>query len=217
MWLKCIKNYVNFNGRARRKEYWMFTLINTIIMTVLTTVDLIEENSIEGSRNMFELYANVSSGAGVIKFVEILMSIYSLFILLPSLAVTVRRLHDIGKSGPYIFMGLIPLAGPIILLVYACKEGNIGPNMYGPDPKAAERMGNPYQQPQYGQPQQPQYQQPQQPQYQQSQQPQYQQPQQSQYQQPQQPQAAAVNKCPNCGTDIPAGNSFCPNCGTKIN
>ena len=64
-----------------------------------------------------------------------LMTIFSLGTLVPGLAVMVRRLHDIGKNGVYILMGLIPLVGGIILLIYACTEGTKGPNEFGPSPK----------------------------------------------------------------------------------
>ena len=62
-------------------------------------------------------------------------------VFLPSLGLSIRRLHDLGKSGWYLLFGLIPFVGGIILLVWYCTEGTIGPNEYGPDPKAAERGG----------------------------------------------------------------------------
>ncbi|MFI9117136.1 DUF805 domain-containing protein [Streptomyces venezuelae] len=111
-YLEVLKKYVVFNGRARRKEFWMFELINVIISIVLTVVDL--------SLDM-----------------QLLSTIYSLAIFLPSLAVTVRRLHDTGRSGWWVLIGLVPLVGFIVLLVFACTEGDQHENEHGPNPKLA--------------------------------------------------------------------------------
>lgn len=110
-YLKVLKNYATFDGRARRKEYWMYTLF-TLIVTILLTV-------IDGS---------------VLKM-QALAPVYGIATLLPGLAVTVRRLHDIGKSGWFFLIILIPLVGPIILLVWNCSDSTPGPNQYGPNPK----------------------------------------------------------------------------------
>jgi uncharacterized membrane protein YhaH (DUF805 family) len=117
-----IKKYVEFSGRARRKEYWMFVLINVIISLILSILD-----SIIGT----------TAGGGI----GVLSSIYSLAVLLPSLGVTVRRLHDTNRSGWWILIALIPIIGAIILIVFTAMEGTPGDNKYGPDPKAAERGG----------------------------------------------------------------------------
>jgi uncharacterized membrane protein YhaH (DUF805 family) len=110
-YLKVLKNYVGFQGRARRKEYWMFVLFSAIISIVLSIIDAI---------------ANLSS---------VLSGIYSLAVFLPSLAVSVRRLHDTGRSGWWILIGLIPLIGAIILLVFTCQDSQEKDNKYGPNPK----------------------------------------------------------------------------------
>jgi uncharacterized membrane protein YhaH (DUF805 family) len=112
-YLKVLKNYVNFQGRARRKEYWMFTLFNIIFSVVLTLI---------------ETLADIS---------PFLTGIYSLFILLPGLAVTVRRLHDTGRSGWWVLIGLIPFIGSIVILVFTCLESEREENRFGPNPKAA--------------------------------------------------------------------------------
>ena len=115
------QNYANFSGRARRSEYWYFRLFTSLLLfafgflaimlsAVLGTVGLI----IAGA--LFFLYAIAS--------------------IIPSLAVTVRRMHDIGKSGWTILVSLIPLAGPIWMLVLLITEGEYGENYYGPDPKS---------------------------------------------------------------------------------
>lgn len=115
-----IRRYADFQGRSRRKEFWMFQL------------------------GIFLLYIAAIVLAGILGAIDssgtlsaLIMGIFGLAVLgliVPSLAVTVRRLHDQDKSGWFILIGLIPLAG-IILLVFYCMEGTQGPNQYGPDPK----------------------------------------------------------------------------------
>ena len=100
-------NYVNFEGRARRSEYWYFVLLNLIVGVVLGIIGL-----------------------------KAVSGIYSLAVLLPSLAVTWRRLHDTGQSGLCILIGLIPLVGEIILIVWCATDSQPGDNRYGPNPKA---------------------------------------------------------------------------------
>ena len=107
----CFKNYVNFNGRARRKEYWMFCLGNVIVSIVLSIIIAI-----------LRLPAGVSN-------------IYTLAVFLPTLAVAVRRLHDIGKSGVWYLISFIPCVGPIWFLVLMCQDSVPGENEYGVNPK----------------------------------------------------------------------------------
>ncbi len=114
-YLKVLKQYADFGGRARRQEFWMFVLFNIIVSFILGLVD-----GILG----FDSY-----GLGL------LSGLYLLAILVPGLAVSVRRLHDIGKSGWMILVGLIPLIGIIWLLILYVQEGNSGENKYGQDPK----------------------------------------------------------------------------------
>lgn len=109
-YLEVLKKYAVFNGRARRKEYWMFFLFNLIIAFVL--------GLIEGIANI-----NPTSDD------SILASIYQLAILIPSIAVGVRRMHDVGKSGWFLLI-------PIYNLILACTEGTKGENEYGADPKS---------------------------------------------------------------------------------
>lgn len=105
------KNYANFKDRARRREYWMFFLFNFILGFIIS----------------------LAAGMAEITFLPV---IYYLAVLIPSLAVTVRRLHDIGKSGVWIFISLIPLVGGIWMLILMCKEGVSDINAYGRNPKA---------------------------------------------------------------------------------
>lgn len=118
-WYKKVvfENYANFSGRARRSEYWYYTLASVIISIILSTLD-----------NFAGLTFGLADSG-------ILSSIYSLLVFLPGLGVMVRRLHDVGKSGWFILVVLIPLAGVIWLLIVLCTEGNSGVNAYGPDPK----------------------------------------------------------------------------------
>jgi uncharacterized membrane protein YhaH (DUF805 family) len=118
-YLEALKKYAVFSGRSRRKEYWYFVLFNIIVAIVLAGID-----ALLGTRSSY-------AGAGL------LSGIYSLAVLIPTLAVTVRRLHDIDRSGWWIFINLIPLIGAIVLLVFAVSEGTPGNNRYGPNPKGA--------------------------------------------------------------------------------
>jgi uncharacterized membrane protein YhaH (DUF805 family) len=118
-YLEALKKYAVFSGRSRRKEYWYFVLFNIIVGIVLASIDA--------------LLGTFSSSSNI----GLLSGIYSLAILIPSLAVTVRRLHDIDRSGWWILIGLVPLIGGIVLLVFALLDGMPGSNRYGPNPKEA--------------------------------------------------------------------------------
>lgn len=109
-YLKVIRNYAGFTGRARRKEFWMFALVNFLIVILLRIVQDI---------------------LGVPPLISIL---YSLFILIPSWALFVRRLHDTGSSGWLSLLALIPLVGLIVVLVFGCLDSD-GTNKYGISPK----------------------------------------------------------------------------------
>jgi uncharacterized membrane protein YhaH (DUF805 family) len=110
-YLEVLKKYAVFSGRARRKEYWMFALFNIIISFVL--------GFIEG----------LAGGPGA------LAGIYSLAVLIPSLAVSVRRLHDTDRSGWWLLIALIPLIGALVLLVFVVQDSQPGENQYGLNPK----------------------------------------------------------------------------------
>ena len=106
-----LENYANFSGRARRAEFWWFVLANLIIYVIL----------------------GILMGVSDIFFV--LYVVYGLAVLVPSIAVAVRRLHDTGKSGWFILIGLIPLVGFIILLVFYLQDSQQGSNEHGPSEK----------------------------------------------------------------------------------
>ena len=121
-YLKVLQNYTNFEGRARRKEYWMYFLFNIIFGVVAMVLD-----------NMMGL------SMGELGYGPIYL-IYVLALLIPSIAVAVRRLHDIGKSGWWMFISLVPIIGGIWLLVLLATEGKSGQNEYGADPKQNEDL-----------------------------------------------------------------------------
>jgi uncharacterized membrane protein YhaH (DUF805 family) len=119
-YLKVLKQYFDFSGRARRKEYWMFTLFSVIVAFVLGIVD-------------------GATGATLgIEGLGLFGGLYVLAVLIPSIAVSVRRLHDIDRSGWWLLILLVPVIGAIVLLVWACSNGTQGNNRFGPDPKADE-------------------------------------------------------------------------------
>ncbi len=118
-YIAVLKKYAVFSGRARRKEFWMFVLFNVIFALVAAVLDNILGIAIK----------NVGYGPIYI--------VYALAVLVPALAVAVRRLHDVNWSGWYILLGLIPVVGAIILIVKYCTAGTPGDNKYGPNPKSA--------------------------------------------------------------------------------
>ena len=119
-YIKVWKNFAVFDGRARRKEYWMFFLINVLISFALGFFD--------GFTGMY----NDELGLGVIS------GIYSLAILVPSIAVGVRRLHDTGKSGWWFLTFLIPVIGIVAWIILLATPGDEGSNKYGEDPMMVE-------------------------------------------------------------------------------
>ena len=115
-YLRALKKYAVFHGRAHRKEYWMFMLVHTIIYLGLAFI----EGVFFGSRQ---------EG-------PILPVIYALGVLIPILAAGVRRLHDTDRSGWWFFIQLVPILGPIVMLVFLATDGTKGDNRFGHDPKA---------------------------------------------------------------------------------
>ncbi|WP_126675676.1 DUF805 domain-containing protein [Escherichia coli] len=111
-YLSVLKNYVGFSGRARRKEYWMFTLINAIVGAIINVIQLILG---------LEL--------------PYLSMLYLLATFLPVLALAIRRLHDTDRSGAWALLFFVPFIGRLVLLVFFCTEGTSGSNRYGNDPK----------------------------------------------------------------------------------
>ncbi len=118
-------NYANFNGRARRKEYWSFQLVNMMILFVPYVLLM---------ASIFTFVASESfSSFSIVMLVFFVL--YALIMTIPSLAVLVRRLHDTNRSGWSFLIGLIPFFGSMILLYYYFSDGTVGKNIYGNDPK----------------------------------------------------------------------------------
>jgi uncharacterized membrane protein YhaH (DUF805 family) len=112
-YLAVLKKYATFSGRARRTEYWSFALISLGVSIVLSIIE------------------------GQLGIPGVLALVYGLAVLLPTLGVSVRRLHDTGRSGWWLLLALVPILGAIVLLVFAVLDGDTGTNEYGPSPKAA--------------------------------------------------------------------------------
>ncbi|CAB3768266.1 membrane protein [Burkholderia sp. MSh2] len=112
-----LNKYATFEGRARRAEYWYFALLSCIL-------------SIVG-----QVIGAVGRDAGVITLLLLgVIFLISLALIIPGIAVSVRRLHDTGRSGWFLLIGLIPIIGGILLLVWMCSRGTEGPNRFGADP-----------------------------------------------------------------------------------
>ena len=110
----CFSKYATFEGRARRSEYWYFFLFNFIVTMVISVL------------------------VNALSLPSFISGLVSLALLVPGLAVAWRRLHDIGKSGAWYFLGLIPIIGTIILLIWLCKDSDPGENQFGPNPKGMD-------------------------------------------------------------------------------
>lgn len=114
-YLKVLNNYVGFSGRAKRAEYWWFVLANVIVSLIAILLD------------------KVLIFIGIPPFLEL---VYALAVLLPSLAVAFRRLHDTGKTGWWMLLILVPIVGAIVLIVFFCQKSDAGKNKYGEPAKA---------------------------------------------------------------------------------
>ena len=119
-YLKCWKQYADFSGRARRKEYWIFSLINYIIIFFLYILQIVMIES-----TLWLIF-------------PIIFFLYAVAVFLPGLAVNIRRLHDIGKSGWWYLIYLIPIIGAIWLTVLMCLDSEPGENQWGENPKEIE-------------------------------------------------------------------------------
>jgi uncharacterized membrane protein YhaH (DUF805 family) len=117
-----LKKYAVFSGRAQRAEYWYFFLFYMIIYIGLSIV--------EGVTGLYFAEPNIG----------LLSGIFALGTFIPSLSVGVRRLHDTGRSGWWLLIGLIPIIGVIVLIVFAVQDSMPGENSYGPNPKSVAAM-----------------------------------------------------------------------------
>lgn len=119
-------NYANFNGRARRKEYWMYTLILTVLLIALMAImfsalSLSDETRIETGPSGY--------------LTVLLLFVFLVVHFIPSLALTVRRLHDTGKSGWWYLIVFVPYLGNFVIFIFTLIDGDEGENKYGPNPK----------------------------------------------------------------------------------
>ncbi|MFC3102107.1 DUF805 domain-containing protein [Altererythrobacter lauratis] len=113
-----LRRYADFSGRSRRKEYWMFVLGAIIVALVI--------GAIEGLLGINQMIGGTYGPLSLL---------FVLAIIIPGIAVQVRRFHDQDRSGWFVLLGLIPFVGSIAVLVFMCLEGTRGDNRYGPDPK----------------------------------------------------------------------------------
>jgi uncharacterized membrane protein YhaH (DUF805 family) len=116
-YIAVLKKYAQFSGRSHRREYWMFFLVNTLISVLLNVID--------GILGLVEMG----------KSVGVLSVIYALAMIIPSLSVGARRLHDTGRSGWWLLLCLIPIIGWIVLFVFFVQDSQSETNTYGPNPK----------------------------------------------------------------------------------
>jgi len=119
-----LKRFAEFSGRSRRKEYWMFVLLQMLILIPVAILAILMGGPVEDPANPLGSTA-----------ILIVLGAYLLVFFIPGLAVQVRRFHDQDKSGWFILLGFIPYVGSLILLVFMCLEGTRGPNRFGQDPK----------------------------------------------------------------------------------
>ncbi|MBJ3815343.1 DUF805 domain-containing protein [Shimwellia pseudoproteus] len=115
-YLKVVRNYLGFSGRARRKEYWMFILVNFILSAVLGILDNMLGLKIFGDK-------------------ALLTTLYGIAIFLPWWAVQFRRLHDTDRSAWWLLLLVIPVLGWLVILAFSCQAGTSSANRYGPSPK----------------------------------------------------------------------------------
>ena len=116
---EALRKFAKFSGRSRRSEYWYFTLVYLILAIILSVLDM--------ATGLYD----ESIGIGV------LSAIFAIAMILPSLSVSVRRLHDTNRSGWWLLIALVPLLGAIVLLIFMVLDSEAGANRFGPNPKAA--------------------------------------------------------------------------------
>ncbi len=133
--LQPIRKYADFSGRARRKEFWLFALLMFLIeiafMGLLSAV---------GGSPMMLVDPAVAPATGAGGTVLMIYGLVLLALLIPSVAVAIRRLHDTNRRGWWILIGLIPLIGQLVLFVFYLLDGTPGPNRFGPDPKGRSEL-----------------------------------------------------------------------------
>ena len=140
-YIKLFENYFDFKGRSTRSDYWYAYLFNFIICSVFRVFLEMSTTTTETASYQTTAYESTtnSNAVGAISFIVVC---YSLIIFIPSLAVTVRRLHDTGKSGWNVLISLVPLIGSIILIIWLATDSDYFENQYGECPKIIENDNN---------------------------------------------------------------------------
>ncbi|WP_447755718.1 DUF805 domain-containing protein [Sphingopyxis fribergensis] len=118
-----LMRYADFSGRSQRMEYWMFTLFYILVIALLVGLAIFFGGPVGAERTLAENYFLVVTGLFIVGTI------------IPSIAVTVRRLHDQDKSGWFYLLSFVPYVGGIVIFIFMCLEGTPGPNRYGPDPR----------------------------------------------------------------------------------
>ena len=129
-WVTCFRKYATFSGRARRKEYWCFLLINNLFCSMIMGIATVCAMNLSRTGHYQQRDMEAYIGLGIVACL-----IYGLIVALPTLAVTVRRLHDTGRSGWFMLINAIPVIGPIAFFVTMLLDSQPGANRYGPNPK----------------------------------------------------------------------------------
>ncbi|MEQ1509291.1 MAG: DUF805 domain-containing protein [Sphingopyxis sp.] len=137
-----LRRYADFSGRSQRMEYWMFQLLNIIVLAfgIILVFAGLDWAEMAAQSNQYGKFASDTAPSaralpGPLTWIGgALLLLWLLGTFIPHLAVTVRRFHDQDKSGWFYLLSFIPYAGSIILIVFMCIEGTKGPNQYGPDP-----------------------------------------------------------------------------------
>ena len=135
--INCFKDYINFSGRIRRSEYWFFFLFNNIVIYIIIIFLNLFMNGVIAYDYVRDHFNEPGANSMII-----LLNLYFFGIILPTISSTVRRLHDVGKKGEYIFIGLVPLYGGITLLVLLCKDSMNTANEFGQSPKYTPFINN---------------------------------------------------------------------------
>ena len=187
-YLEVMRKYAVFSGRARRKEYWTFQLVNSLIALAFALM-------------LIPVFPSPMDSEKPVGFAVwfVVFCAYILFTIVPGLAVSVRRLHDADLSGLWLLLSFVPLGG-FVLLVFHVLDSTPGPNQYGPNPKGTGRAGYAAPYPSYGTPSMTPY----------GQQPMTR----SAGAGAALPGGgSSLGFCSACGTSMQAGTRFCPNCG----
>lgn len=134
-----LRRYVDFDGRSRRTEYWMYALLQFLVYGAFSVLLLA---GLPWTEMLDPNYYGPEPMPGVLFWIGlVLMMLFWLATLLPTIAVTIRRLHDQDQSGWLYLLSFIPYVGGFVLLIFMCLPGTVGPNRFGPDPKDPNHAG----------------------------------------------------------------------------